>query len=131
MKLLALDDSAAFLAVVERAARAGGWEFVPVASWAELGLKLARERPDVVLVDVTVPVIEGVQVVEIARRHWPDLPFVLTSGEPAGALEKRATAAGASAYVTKTDVPRQLVRILDALVGRRGRLPPGAAGAGS
>jgi two-component system, NarL family, invasion response regulator UvrY len=119
LKVLVLDDSAAFRAVAERAVRKAGHEFIGVGSWVEVVRVVIRERPDAALIDVSLPVVEGYQVVEIARRHWAELVVVLTSGEPAPVLEARAAKAGADAYLTKLDVPKQLVPTIETLVRRR------------
>ncbi len=132
MKVVVADDSRAFLAVVQRALQSAGYEAVGVTSWLELPKTVARERPDAVVIDASMPVLEGIQLVEVTRRHWPELPIVLMAGEPFGELANQAQAAGATAYVAKTDVPTQLGRVIDHVLRRRtatGRHPRVQGGA--
>lgn len=119
MRVVAVDDSKAFLALVERVVRGAGHEFLGVSTWTELAKVLAREPADAVIIDASLPILAGVEIVEVTRRHWRELPIVLVSGEPGGVLELRATEAGADAYLAKTDVPKQLGRTLETVVRRR------------
>jgi DNA-binding NarL/FixJ family response regulator len=65
--------------------------------------------PDVVLMDVAMPVLDGIDAAEILRER-PDPPaVVLVTGEDEGS-DGRAYAAGAAAYVRK---PADLVMLMD------------------
>jgi DNA-binding response OmpR family regulator len=119
MKIVAVDDSRAFLAVLERAARAAGAELRGLSTWTELLKVLSHEPADAVVIDASMPILAGVQIVEVTRRHWPALPIILVSGEPSGVLDLQATSAGADAYLAKTEVPKQLMRTVEQAIRRR------------
>ena len=66
------------------------------------GFELARrERPDLVVLDVSMPGLDGFEVAELLRGHpWTRrIPFMFLSGEPAN--EARARGVGVFAYVAK------------------------------
>jgi DNA-binding NarL/FixJ family response regulator len=77
---------------------------------------LAREhRPDVVLMDIAMPVMDGIEATERISAELHETRVVVLTGSAATQDVARARAAGASAYVTKDQIAGDLVRaILDA-----------------
>ena len=73
------------------------------------------ERPDVVLMDIAMPVMDGIEATERIRAEVPDARVIVLTGSEAPHDISRARAAGASGYVTKDQIAGDLVRaILDA-----------------
>jgi two-component system KDP operon response regulator KdpE len=99
-RVLAIDDDKALLRALRVALSAKGHE-VLVAATAEEGLSsLALRSPDVVVLDLGLPDLDGLEVVR-RIRSWSDVPVIVLS---ATALEDRKVAAldgGANDYVTK------------------------------
>ncbi len=71
----------------------------------------ARVRPDVVLMDLSMPVMNGLAATEALRAVQPDARIVMFTGEGAAARAKVA-AAGAHALVPKGAKPEAIVRCL-------------------
>jgi DNA-binding NarL/FixJ family response regulator len=90
--------------VVGRAADGGG------------AVDLAREhQPDVVLMDIAMPVLDGFAATAQIREHVPAARVVFLSGSDATQDISRARAVGAAGYVTKDQIAGDLVQaILDA-----------------
>src|SRR5262245_32496736 len=91
---------------------------ISVVARAENGrgaLDLAREHePDVVLMDIAMPVMDGIQATRAIRDEVPRARVVMVTGSAATDDVSRARSAGASAYVTKDQIAGDLVRaILD------------------
>ena len=116
MKLLVLDDSKAFLAVIKRTLERSGHVCLAATSWPE-AIRLTREAPDAVLVDVAMPVIDGFELVKTIRRFWPKLAIILMSGEPGTLYEEQAKNAGADGYIPKTSIPSSLDALLAEVTG--------------
>jgi two-component system KDP operon response regulator KdpE len=99
-RVLAIDDDKALLRALRVALSAKGHE-VLVAATAEEGLSsLALRAPDVVVLDLGLPDLDGLEVVR-RIRSWSEVPVIVLS---ATALEDRKVAAldgGANDYVTK------------------------------
>jgi two-component system NarL family response regulator len=75
----------------------------------------AAHRPDVALVDLRMPKLEGVEVVEQIRERFPDAAIViLTTYETDNDIE-RALRAGAKAYLVKDVSPQELVACVRAV----------------
>ena len=72
-------------------------------------------RPDVVLMDIAMPVLDGIAATEAIAVDAPETRVVVLTGSEAPDDITRARAAGAAGYVTKDQVAGDLVRaILDA-----------------
>jgi DNA-binding NarL/FixJ family response regulator len=87
--------------------------FVGVASTAEEGLGLiAKERPDVAIIDVVLPDADGIEVTRRARELSPATRVVVLTARADIAVMARAAAAGAAGFVSKT---RPVAEILAAI----------------
>jgi DNA-binding NtrC family response regulator len=62
---------------------------------------LAGHRPDVVLLDIRMPGISGIDVLQESRRLYPDLPVIVISGYADEALARRALRMGAYDFFLK------------------------------
>jgi DNA-binding NarL/FixJ family response regulator len=89
------------------------------AANGEEAVALARDgRPDVVLMDIAMPVLDGIAATKEIGVESPDTRVVVLTGSDAPEDITRARAAGATGYVTKDQVAGDLVR---AILGAAGR----------
>jgi DNA-binding NarL/FixJ family response regulator len=72
-------------------------------------------RPDLVLLDLAMPVMDGLQALPVLRAHNPQARIVIFSGFEHQALAEEALQAGADAYIEKGTSVTQLVSQLRAL----------------
>jgi NarL family two-component system response regulator LiaR len=76
-----------------------------------------EHEPDVVLMDIAMPVMDGIDATRAIRSELPDTHVIVLTGSAATQDVDRARTAGASGYVTKDQIAGDLVRaILDASV---------------
>jgi two-component system secretion response regulator SsrB len=90
------------------------WPEISIAGEASNGqeaMHLVAERlPDVVLMDLQMPVLDGVQATQLIKQQWPAITVValtMYAAEQAAAL-----AAGADAFVVKGSAPERLLAAL-------------------
>jgi two-component system KDP operon response regulator KdpE len=114
-RLLLVEDEPRFRETLVLSLTARGYD-VHAASDGEQGLQLmARIRPDLVILDLGLPGIDGVQVLR-RLRTWSQVPVVVLSGRETEADKVAALDAGADDYVTKPfAIAELLARIRAAL----------------
>ena len=99
-RVLVVDDEAPILRTLATNLRARGYE-VDVAATGEVALQLAaRHRPDAVILDLGLPGISGVEVID-GLRGWSTVPIIVLSARGAEHDKVLALDAGADDYVTK------------------------------
>jgi DNA-binding NarL/FixJ family response regulator len=120
VRVLTVDDHATFREAARALVAATGFETVGEASTGEEGVAAAfRLRPDVVLLDVRLPDIDGY---ETARRIAPHLPAVLICLVSTAEEARRGDSVercGATAFVMKENLRPSLLRELWATHGTR------------
>jgi DNA-binding NarL/FixJ family response regulator len=101
------------------------WEICGEASTGRDAVaKTARMKPDVVLLDITMPDLSGLEAIpEILKAHPPTKVLVLTMHD-SGQMASRVLAAGASGLVLKSDAARDLILALQALSKNKAFLSP-------
>ena len=106
-----VDDHALVRAAVRQALDAPGVEMVAEAATAEEALAVApRVRPDVLLVDINLPGMDGVDLVRELAPRLPDTRIVMLTVSAADQHLIEATRAGAVGYLTKDVTPEALLR---------------------
>ncbi len=74
-------------------------------------VRLVEEhRPAVVVMDLQMPIMDGVQAARLIKRSWPDVIVVIVTVH--AAEQAAAVAAGADAFVVKGEAPERLVAAL-------------------
>jgi response regulator NasT len=115
--IVAEDESLIRIDIVEML-RDHGFEVVGEAADGEKAVALAEElRPDIVVMDVKMPLLDGISAAEIlTKRHIA--PVVLLTAFSQRELVERAAEAGALAYVVKPFTPNDLIPAIDIALTR-------------
>lgn len=95
-----------------------GHRVVEAGSGEEALDLIERERPDLVLLDIGLPGIDGWEVLDRLRADdgHRELPVVMVSAYSEPESIERARAAGSSGYVTKPFSPKALLDLVDELL---------------
>ena len=118
-KVLVCDDDTALLRAVSISLGASGYEVI-VARNGEEGIdRTAHRHPDVVVVDLGLPGIDGVEVIR-GIRGWSSVPIIVLSARHQSADKVEALDAGADDYVTKPFGMDELLARLRAALRRPG-----------
>lgn len=79
--------------------------------------KIKEHHPDVVLLDITMPTMNGLEVAEIIKHEFPSVQVLIVSQHDTRGFQWAALAAGVSGYVIKSNVGSDLVPELRRLRG--------------
>lgn len=116
-RIVAIDDEPQILTALARGLQRVGHEVV-VARNGEDGLAAAAASgPDLVLVDLRLPDLDGIQIVQ-RLRGWSQVPIVLLSGQGNERARVAALDAGADEFVDKPFSMEELRARVDALLRR-------------
>jgi len=117
-RLLLVDDEAPFVRAMAISLRAHGYE-VMTAATGEQALHLAAEKhPEVIVLDLGLPGIDGIDVIT-GLRAWSDVPVLVLSARHMSDAKVAALDAGADDYVTKPFTFEELLARLRAVMRRR------------
>jgi two-component system KDP operon response regulator KdpE len=124
-RVLVVDDESPMLRALGTNLRARGYQ-VDLAPTGEEALQLAaRHRPDAVILDLGLPGISGIEVIE-GLRGWTTVPIIILSARGAEHDKVAALDAGADDYVTKPFGMDELLARLRAALRRIAPAPESA-----
>ena len=116
-KILLVDDDKTLLTFLGEFLQAEDYSVLSAASGAEAMRVVYRERPDIVVLDVMMPGMDGWELV--ARlRELADFPIILLSGKTSEADKLRGFRMGVDDYVTKPFSFAELAARIQAVLGR-------------
>jgi DNA-binding NarL/FixJ family response regulator len=114
IKVLLADDHAIFRAGLRRLVEEAG-DMVVVAEAAdgrEAIQQVHDSMPDVAVVDISMPGLDGLEVISQLSSLHPKLPILVLTMHEEEQYVVRTIAAGARGYITKRSVPEQLVKAI-------------------
>ncbi len=125
-RILVIDDDSAILNVADLLLRRDGHNVV-IARNAREGLRtLERDRFDLVIVDIFMPEMDGLETINEVRRLRPGLPVIVMSGyqfeaavAPRPDFLHMATALGATSSLKKPFRPAELMQAVSNCLARR------------
>jgi len=122
-----IDDSEVALEWARTQLERVGYEVVLRDEPLGSGLLVIRERPDLVLIDVSMPSLSGDELVKLLKGHTRlhSAALVLYSGKPAAELAQLAEESGADGYLPKTSDPGSFLRQVRGFLNRQA---PAASG---
>jgi two-component system KDP operon response regulator KdpE len=100
VKVLVVDDEPQILRALRTALRAHGHGVVVASNGEEALAEAARDQPDLVILDLGLPDMDGTEVIR-ELRGWSAVPVIVLSVREAQAAKVAALDAGADDYVTK------------------------------
>jgi DNA-binding response OmpR family regulator len=123
-RILAVEDDERIRAAVKLALEDEGWTVDEAASGEEAIDLFSRTTPDVVLIDIMLPGIDGFELCRSLRRH-SDVPIVMVTARNDTHDVVAGLEAGADDYLTKPFAPKELSARIRALLRRIRPVPSG------
>jgi len=114
IKVLMVDDEEQFRATTRKILERRGFETILAASGEEAIVKL-EEQPDVIVLDIKMPGMDGLEALKIIHEKIPEVPVVMLTGHGSEASARDALDKGAFDYLSKPcDIDLLSAKIMDA-----------------
>lgn len=123
-KVMVIDDSAFMMKIIERALKPYNFEIAGYAGNGKLGLELFEQlKPDVVVLDITMPEMDGLEVAENLFKKYrePNVVMLSALGEHETYIE-RAKEIGVKYLLTKPFKDNELIDAIKGLLHKDGEL---------
>lgn len=116
MRIIVADDHSLFRDGIVSLLEVGGFEVIGQYGDGRAAVDAAlRLRPDVVLLDITMPELSGLEALEQIRAEWPEARVVILTASDDDESLFRASAAGACGYLLKSLKADEFVDMLRGL----------------
>jgi len=111
--LLADDHSIVRAGLCRIVEESGDMEVIAEAADGREAIQQAHKQlPDVAVIDISMPALDGLEVISQLRNYYPKLPILILTMHEEGQYVVRAIEAGAMGYITKQSAPEQLVKAI-------------------
>lgn len=120
-RILVVDDEPDTVELIEFNLKGAGYEVVTADDGAEALKKARSTPPDLILLDLMLPELDGLEVCKLLRRHseTAHIPIIMLTAKAAEIDRVLGLELGANDYVTKPFSPRELVLRVKNLLSRR------------
>lgn len=114
--VLVVDDEMAILRFIGISLKASGYKVICANSGQEALTMVEQEKPDIVVLDVFMPGMNGFEVLEKIRQTTVKVPVLVSSAR--ASIAERAMSLGANGFIAKPFTPDYLIKKIQALLPR-------------
>jgi CheY-like chemotaxis protein len=104
----------------------GGWDVVEACDGAEAVCKAVESKPDLIVLDLAMPQMDGIEASRVLQQRLPQVPVLLYTLHHSDQLQRDAQAVGVRRVISKSDTG-ELVTAIEQLVTSRAPAPKSAA----
>ena len=118
VRILIVDDSAVFRRLLRKALEIqAGWQVCGEAANGKEGIEIARKiSPDVIVLDLSMPVMNGLEAAGILAQQMPSIPVIMFTSFCTPNMERQMLAAGVTKVISKTGPLSDLIDSVRGLV---------------
>lgn len=119
-RILAVDDEQSIVRLIEVSLTRQGHTVLTAADGREGVRKAEEERPDLILMDVMMPHVDGFEAIRLLKENEAtrDIPVILLTAKRHDADMIKGLSSGAVSYLTKPFSPTELVSLVERLLGQ-------------
>lgn len=117
-RVLAVDDEPHILKLVSFSLASHGFDVVQASDGLSAVEVAEREQPDIILMDVMMPLLNGYEACERIKRNpkTAHIPIVMLSAKSQASEQAEGLERGALCYITKPFTPKELVQRVNELL---------------
>src|SRR5690606_18055883 len=129
-RILVVDDTAFMRLRLNNLLTEAGHEVLEAENGQQAVERYAEAKPDLVLMDITMPVMDGLTALEQIRSQYPEARVIMCTAMGQQALVLRALKAGAKDFIVKPFEPQRVLTAVQRVLGGWGRTRRGAPSPG-
>ncbi len=118
-RVLVVDDEQFLRQILARIVRRDGYQVEEAANGKEALEKMAEKHYDLVITDVKMPEIDGMELLSKVKEQYPRTQVVVISSHSGEINSSEVVAAGASHFISKPFNNIEITRTLDKLIARK------------
>lgn len=116
-KVLIVDDSALIHRMIKKSLEPFGFEIIGDALNGKEGVELFKQqRPDIITMDITMPIMDGIDAAENIIRIDPTTKILMLSAMGDEDIKEKAKEKGVSKFITKPFKPEDMLRSVSELL---------------
>ena len=100
IKVLLVDDEQRFLSTTKKTLSKRGFGVI-LAENGRVAIEKLKENPDIIILDIMMPGMDGLEALGEIKKRTPDMPVILLTGHDKLSFAQKARAGGAFDYLTK------------------------------
>ena len=119
-RILIVDDEPHMIRLAELSLRNGGFTITTARNGAEAIAAVQREKPDLIIMDVLMPEMDGLQALQILKENaeTSNIPVIMLTARGHQITRQEASNTGADAFFTKPFSPTQLLAEANRILGQ-------------
>ena len=119
-KIMLVDDAAFMRMMIKNALTASGYtDFVEAQDGAEAVTKYEEEKPDMVIMDITMPNMDGLQALKKIREADPSAKIVMCTAMGQESMVVDAIKSGARDFIVKPFDAQRVVQTVNGILGKQ------------
>ncbi|GBE01689.1 sporulation initiation phosphotransferase F [bacterium BMS3Bbin06] len=112
-RVLVIDDEAIVRVSCQRVLEPAGYEVIVTSRGDDAISLLEKERFDLVLTDLKMPDMDGIEVLKTIKKRWPEIHVVIITGYGTISTAVLAIKLGAYEYIEKPFTPEDILNVVN------------------
>ena len=119
-KVLLVEDDESLRTLYSRSLRLKNYDVETAVNGADAIIKMGIYRPDVIILDIMMPELNGIEVLKILKSdpHYKQIPILMLTAASDLNTIKECLEKGAKGYIIKGESPTEVTKKVDNIIGR-------------